>query len=222
MIWLLRYVVYSCLALGSAYDDELVTCGTVLKLSNAYEGSRIHSHDIKYGSGSGQQSVTAVTSSDDVNSHWQVYPQGYFLLIFYQFVFKPSIPLSALEGSCGRGDPIKCGGKLRLKHLTTGCFLHTHHFQAPLSRHNQEVSCFGSGAQSDSGDDWQLICDSEEWMESEAVRFKHVDTGVYLALSGQQFGRPIHGQREVVGTDGLTNTGKWIAAEGVFMRRNKD
>ncbi|KAJ1346428.1 hypothetical protein KIN20_001207 [Parelaphostrongylus tenuis] len=203
MRWLFGFVACLCLTLGqSLYDDEFVTCGSVLKLSNAYEGSRIHSHDIKYGSGSGQQSVTAVQASDDVNSHWQVYPP--------------------LEGSCGRGDPMKCGGKLRLRHLTTGCYLHTHHFQAPLSNHHQEVSCFGNGGQSDSGDDWQLICDSEEWMETEAVKFKHVDTGVYLALSGQQFGRPIHGQREVVGTDSLTSTGKWLAAEGVFMKRNKE
>lgn len=201
MSWLFEFVVRSCLTVTLALD-EFVTCGTVLKLSNTYEGSRIHSHDVKYGSGSGQQSVTAVTASDDVNSHWQVYPP--------------------LHGSCERGDSIKCGGKLRLKHLTTGCFLHTHNFHAPLSKHYQEVSCFGGGAQSDSGDDWQLICDSEEWLESEAVKFKHVDTGVYLALSGQQFGRPIHGQREVVGTDSLTNTAKWITAEGVYMRKNKD
>ncbi|KAJ1372180.1 Stromal cell-derived factor 2-like protein 1 [Parelaphostrongylus tenuis] len=92
MRWLFGFVACLCLTLGqSLYDDEFVTCGSVLKLSNAYEGSRIHSHDIKYGSGSGQQSVTAVQASDDVNSHWQVYPP--------------------LEGSCGRGDPMKCGGK---------------------------------------------------------------------------------------------------------------
>lgn len=192
----------SCIHIGLSYDDELVTCGTVLKLSNANEGSRLHSHDVKYGSGSGQQSVTAVTASDDVNSHWQIYPP--------------------LEGSCHRGDPIKCGEKIRLKHLTTGCFLHTHHFQAPLSKHHQEVSCFGSTSQSDSGDNWIIMCDGEEWQESDAVKIKHADTNVYLALSGQQFGRPIHGQREVVGTDGFTSGGKWKAAEGVYMKKSKE
>ncbi|EYC16660.1 hypothetical protein Y032_0033g2770 [Ancylostoma ceylanicum] len=85
-----------------------------------------------------------------------------------------------------------------------------------------EVSCFGNDAQSDTGDNWQVVCDTEEWLETEPVKFKHVDTGVYLALSGQQFGRPIHGQREVVGTDGATSGGKWKAAEGVFMKRNKE
>lgn len=37
-----------------------------------YSGVRLHSHDVKYGSGSGQQSVTAVQDGDDVNSHWQI------------------------------------------------------------------------------------------------------------------------------------------------------
>uniref|UniRef100_V5HAV7 Putative secreted stromal cell-derived factor 2 n=1 Tax=Ixodes ricinus TaxID=34613 RepID=V5HAV7_IXORI len=44
----------------SSVQGELryVTCGSVLKLQNTEHGVRLHSHDIKYGSGSGQQSVT--------------------------------------------------------------------------------------------------------------------------------------------------------------------
>lgn len=33
---------------------------------------RLHSHDVKYGSGSGQQSVTGTDVKEDVNSNWQV------------------------------------------------------------------------------------------------------------------------------------------------------
>ena len=33
---------------------------------------RLHSHDIKYGTGSGQQSVTAVEAKEDGNSYWLV------------------------------------------------------------------------------------------------------------------------------------------------------
>jgi dolichyl-phosphate-mannose--protein O-mannosyl transferase len=33
---------------------------------------RLHSHDVKYGSGSGQQSVTGTEVQEDVNSHWVV------------------------------------------------------------------------------------------------------------------------------------------------------
>lgn len=33
---------------------------------------RLHSHDIKYGSGSGQQSVTGTEVKEDGNSYWLV------------------------------------------------------------------------------------------------------------------------------------------------------
>lgn len=36
-----------------------------------------------------------------------------------------------------RGQPIKCGSIIRLMHLTTQCFLHSHNFPAPLSRFHQ-------------------------------------------------------------------------------------
>lgn len=51
---------------------EFVTCGTILKIMNVDLRLRLHSHDVKYGSGSGQQSVTAVDVTDDTNSHWLV------------------------------------------------------------------------------------------------------------------------------------------------------
>lgn len=49
-----------------------MTCGSIVKLMNTDLRLRLHSHDVKYGSGSGQQSVTAVDVSDDHNSHWLV------------------------------------------------------------------------------------------------------------------------------------------------------
>ena len=36
-------------------DFKYVTCGSVLKLKNPRQDIRLHSHDVKYGSGSGQQ-----------------------------------------------------------------------------------------------------------------------------------------------------------------------
>lgn len=55
-----------------AKSPDLVTCGSVLKLFNVDYKVRLHSHDVKYGSGSGQQSVTGTTVSEDVNSNWAV------------------------------------------------------------------------------------------------------------------------------------------------------
>ena len=36
-------------------DFKYVTCGSVMKLKNPRQNIRLHSHDVKYGSGSGQQ-----------------------------------------------------------------------------------------------------------------------------------------------------------------------
>jgi len=33
---------------------------------------RLHSHEVKYGSGSGQQSVTGTNAKEDGNSYWLV------------------------------------------------------------------------------------------------------------------------------------------------------
>lgn len=49
-----------------------MTCGSTFKLVNQQSGDRLHSHDVKYGSGSGQQSVTGTPNADDVNSYWQI------------------------------------------------------------------------------------------------------------------------------------------------------
>ena len=56
---------------GTISVDD-VTCGSVVKLMNTAYKSRLHSHDVKYGSGSGQQSVTGVEDQGDVNSHWAI------------------------------------------------------------------------------------------------------------------------------------------------------
>lgn len=42
--------------------QEMVTCGSMIKLRHVPTGFRLHSHQVAYGSGSGQQSVTGVAS----------------------------------------------------------------------------------------------------------------------------------------------------------------
>merc|ERR1712142_1236113 len=75
-----------------ARGPQQVTCGSVLKLQNVYHKVRLHSHDVKYGSGSGQQSVTGTEVKEDVNSHW------------------------AIKGkhgtACKRGEHVKCGSTI--------------------------------------------------------------------------------------------------------------
>lgn len=61
-----------CIQLSHGRGLREVTCGSVLKLLNTAFKIRLHSHDVKYGSGSGQQSVTGTDVKEDVNSNWQV------------------------------------------------------------------------------------------------------------------------------------------------------
>ncbi|MED6142675.1 Stromal cell-derived factor 2-like protein, partial [Stylosanthes scabra] len=47
-----------------------ITYGSVIKLMHEKTKFRLHSHDVPYGSGSGQQSVTGFPNVDDSNSYW--------------------------------------------------------------------------------------------------------------------------------------------------------
>merc|ERR1712071_311316 len=179
-----------------ARAGQYVSCGSVIKLQNLAYKVRLHSHDVKYGSGSGQQSVTGTDSTDDVNSHWVV--------------------LGTISETCKRGEPVECGSTLRLQHSTTKKFLHSHLFSSPLSG-SQEVSAFGDN---DSGDHWRVVCDGDFWERDDSVTFKHLDTNTYLASSGHAYGRPINGQLEIVGVTKLDSACKWQAAEGLFVHQS--
>lgn len=183
---------------SEASKAEFVTCGTILKLMNTDLRLRLHSHDVKYGSGSGQQSVTAVDAADDSNSHWLVRP--------------------ATSETCKRGAPIKCNTVVRLQHVATKKNLHSHYFSSPLSS-NQEVSCYGDeDGEGDSGDNWTVVCNNDYWRRDTPVKFRHVDTAAYLAGSGRTFGRPISGQGEIVGVSSQYGSyTDWQAKEGLFV-----
>uniref|UniRef100_A0A1B6FVD8 MIR domain-containing protein n=1 Tax=Cuerna arida TaxID=1464854 RepID=A0A1B6FVD8_9HEMI len=176
---------------------EYVTCGSVLKLLNTDYKVRLHSHDVKYGTGSGQQSVTGTESQEDVNSHWVIKGET--------------------KKQCIRGEPVKCGSSIRLTHLATNKNLHSHHFSSPLSG-NQEVSAYGNEGEGDTGDHWVVLCDGDAWERDEKIMLKHVDTDVYLSVSGQTYGRPINGQHEIVGVQWPnSNPVHWKASEGLFI-----
>ncbi|XP_046462029.1 stromal cell-derived factor 2-like protein 1 isoform X2 [Daphnia pulex] len=192
---LLKLVLFILISLNVAAGraGQYVTCGSAIKLQNLAYKIRLHSHDVKYGSGSGQQSVTGTDTTDDVNSHWAI--------------------LGPLNKTCKRGEPIECGSTIRFHHLTTRKFLHSHLFSSPLSG-SQEVSAFGVG---DTGDFWKVVCDGDFWERDDSVVFRHVDTNVYLASSGHAYGRPINGQLEIVGLTRLDSSCQWKTAEGLYI-----
>uniref|UniRef100_T1H413 MIR domain-containing protein n=1 Tax=Megaselia scalaris TaxID=36166 RepID=T1H413_MEGSC len=180
---------------------RVVTYGSILKLLNQDYGYRLHSHDVKYGSGSGQQSTTGIELKEDVNSHWVV--------------------KTTEDKFVNRGEHVKCGDVIRLEHLTTKKNLHSHMFSSPLSG-EQEISCYGNDGEGDSGDNWQVVCGGESWNRDLPVRFKHKDTSAYLGMSGRTFGRPISGQMEVVGYSSAQHGTKWTTAEGLFISPSEE
>ncbi|VDO97662.1 unnamed protein product [Soboliphyme baturini] len=180
-------------------SDDYVTCGSVLKLINSKHRTRLHSHDIKYGSGSGQQSVTGITEPDDANSYWAI--------------------KGTAEEPCNRGEAMKCGSVIRLEHVKSGKLLHSHLISSVLSRCH-EVSCYGDKGEGDLGDYWILKCHGQYWKRSDEVQFMHQQTKSYLAVTDQVYGRPIQGQHEVCAYSSEQPRGtetKWRAAEGVYF-----
>lgn len=155
--WCVLLVLIDGLSLTlSSKHYQYVTCGSVVKLLNTNYNVRLHSHDVKYGSGSGQQSVTGTDVQEDVNSYWSV--------------------RGGNEKSCVRGEPVECGAVVRLTHMQTKKNLHSHHFSSPLSG-NQEVSAFGDkNGDGDTGDNWTVVCSGDYWDRDSEMRLKHADT----------------------------------------------
>lgn len=199
---LLLTVILSTRVFATSGSLAEVTCGSAFKLINANFLTRLHSHDVKYGSGSGQQSVTGTDDNEDANSYWQV--RG-----------------AHGESACTRGKPIKCGSNVRLVHLNTGKNLHSHLFPSPISG-QQEVSAFGKSGDGDTGDNWTVHCSTENWLRRDEIRFKHVDTEKWLSVSGRTYGRPISGQMEVIGAKYTDSSCYWRIGDGVFIKPDPD
>ncbi|TYK19996.1 stromal cell-derived factor 2-like protein [Cucumis melo var. makuwa] len=100
-------------ASAASSEGVEITYGSVLKLMHEKTKFRLHSHDVPYGSGSGQQSVTGFPNVDDSNSYWIVRPQP--------------------GTSAKQGDTIKSGTIIRLQHMRTRKWLHSHLHASPIS-----------------------------------------------------------------------------------------
>jgi hypothetical protein len=175
-----------------------VTYGSILKLMHEKTKYRLHSHDVPYGSGSGQQSVTGYPEVDDANSYWIVRP--------------------TLDSSEKQGDPINTGALIRLQHMKTRKWLHSHLHASPISG-NLEVSCFGGEEESDTGDYWRVMIERSgtTWKQDKKIRLQHVDTGGYLHSHNKKYQRIAGGQQEVCGIREKQQNNIWLAAEGVYL-----
>lgn len=207
----IAFISLLLVALGriAAGEGDPITCGSVVKLIHRETTNHLHSHQVTWGSGSGQQSVTTTPESDDQNSLW---------------VVKDASTATAI---CEVGQPVQCGAKVRLEHASTGRNLHSHLFRAPLSG-NQEVSGFGEIGEGDTGDNWTVFCDSsgdKHWKRGSVVHFEHVDTKKYLYSStkhkfnAQNCGQgcPIMHQTEVSAASSKGAGTKFKTGQGVFF-----
>eukprot|EP00197_Chlamydomonas_leiostraca_P011332 CAMPEP_0202866864 /NCGR_PEP_ID=MMETSP1391-20130828/8401_1 /ASSEMBLY_ACC=CAM_ASM_000867 /TAXON_ID=1034604 /ORGANISM="Chlamydomonas leiostraca, Strain SAG 11-49" /LENGTH=235 /DNA_ID=CAMNT_0049546851 /DNA_START=51 /DNA_END=758 /DNA_ORIENTATION=+ len=188
-------------ACAYAADSVAVTCGSTIKLQHIGTQFRLHSHEVAYARGSQQQSVTCYPTGDDANSLW--------------------ILLGTSEKPCVPGDTVKKGQAVRLQHVATRKWLHSHRFQSPLSG-NLEVSAFGSESQTDGGDIWSVEWEGKHrvWRQETKIRLKHRDTGAFLYSHQAQFGNPIAGQLEVCAMERKDKNSEWQAAEGVYLPVN--
>lgn len=133
-----------------------ITYGSVIKLMHEKTKFRLHSHDVPYGSGSGQQSVTGFPSVDDSNSYWvnilipidrvemlilvpRIWSSVSSLDFRYVFIILLQIVRPQPGTSAKQGDTIKSGTIIRLQHMRTRKWLHSHLHASPISG-NLEVS----------------------------------------------------------------------------------
>ncbi|KAJ3301242.1 Stromal cell-derived factor 2-like protein 1 [Kappamyces sp. JEL0829] len=159
----------------------------MVKLANKATTHRLHSHDVKYGSGSGQQSVTAYPRGNDPNSYFRVEKEG-----------------------CDRGVAVPCNQVVQFTHIKTNTKLHSHLVASPLSN-QQEVSAYTG---SDSGDNWRVGCKTKYWKrEAPHVDTKKFLT----SSTRYAYGNPIQGQHEVAAKSYSGDNELWIAQEGIYF-----
>jgi len=193
-----------------------ITYSSAIKLLHAQSSYRLHSHDIKWGSGSGQQSVTAVIDTGDSNSLWQVHPG-----------------LDAKQNllTQAAGEPVKCEATIRLLHSNTEKYLHSHgQHSAPVSA-RQEVTGFGDFSSSDAGDNWVVECtkNAKYWKKGKSVFLRHKQTRHYLSTSLRyKFterncrGCPIVNQLEVHAHGAKVKSTKWKSERGLYILQDEE
>jgi len=137
-------------------QGESLGNGSKIRISHVLTRNVLHSHPIKYISGSKQQEVTCFWRRDD--DDWWI-----------------------IKGP----KKIKSGDRIVLTHATTGKNLHTAKFISPTS-HQQEVSGFGFSGKGDSNDYFKVIItqsyiwDNTEWKVGDVFKLVHINTGAFL------------------------------------------
>jgi dolichyl-phosphate-mannose--protein O-mannosyl transferase len=165
---------------------------TLVKLQHFKSSLYLSSLVLQYQNGSNQQVVRGITKGTLAETYWTVFP-----------------PLNDTDIPQGRA--VDCGSVIRLQHVVTNRWLHSH----PIPGHfgsGHEVSGFDG---SDSGDNWELECDVT-WTAASQIKLKHIDTGYYLAANATSKHEPdVGGEFEVFASEQSDHA--WVLSGGVFV-----
>lgn len=140
-------------------------------------GGLLHSHVQTYPVGSNQQQVTCYHYKDD-NNQWTVLPT------WEEPEYNPNSELRFLQN----------GDVIRLQHGPTTRNLHSHSVSAPVTKLNNEVSCYGNSTVGDFHDHWvvEVVGDIKQGTPEHVsrihslttrLRLKHQALGCYLYAS---------------------------------------
>lgn len=136
-----------------------------------YGGGLLHSHVQTFPEGSKQQQITCYHHKD-ANNDWFFYTNR------NEPDYDPEAPLRFV------GDK----HVIRLLHAQTGRNLHSHAINAPITKNDYEVSCYGNLTIGDVKDHWQVeVVDdasSRDYSKlrtlTTAFRLRHPELGCYL------------------------------------------
>lgn len=139
-----------------------------------YGGGLLHSHVQTYPIGSEQQQVTCYHYRDSNNDF---------------IIKKPREAGTDIDYSTGEIEFVKPGDEVRLVHAMTGRNLHSHNVAAPVSKTENEVSCYGNETIGDVNDYWVMESAGDLHMGKKLenfrsltsrIRFRHKTLNCYL------------------------------------------
>lgn len=152
-----------------------IAYGSRLTLKNSgWGGGLLHSHVQTYPVGSNQQQVTCYHYKD-INNDWIITPR------WDEPDIDPNGPIQFLHD----------GDVIRLVHSATGRNLHSHPVPAPITKLNNEVSCYGNATIGDFQDYWvvEVVDDIKQGSKDKVhrihslttrLRFRHQAQDCYL------------------------------------------
>lgn len=172
---------------------------SIIKLQHKATEKVLSSISINYQTGSTQQVVRGSPKEKIslAENFWSIYP--------------------IMNETILQGKRLKCGDKLRLRHVNTRKWLHSHSIK---SQHEKGYEVSGFEGPSDEGDVWILDCDSDIMHLGTPIRLIHNTTKYYLTVNPTgEYIDELYGQNEVYGSESSKDT-EWFVRYGVFVDRD--